>query len=285
MSAVTLSTEGLPSQAEVMAQASRENFPVASVLLGPRRRHLLAIYGYARLVDDVGDEVPAHRVELLAHLNEELDAIYEDRQPEHPVMTTLADTIRACRLPPAPFKRLIEANRRDQSITRYETFGELLDYCQLSAAPVGELVLDVFDAATPKRIALSDRICAALQVIEHLQDIGEDYAQGRIYLPLADLERHGVSEAELGADEASPRLRQLVAFEVQRTRDLLGSGASLIRTLSGRRSLAAAAFVAGGRAGLHSLERADFDVLGSAVRATSVQRAAQLVAVLVGRGR
>jgi squalene synthase HpnC len=256
MSAVALGTEGLPSQAEVMAQVSRENFPVASLVLGPRRRHLLAIYGYARLVDDVGDEVPAHRVELLDRVEEQLDAIYDGQQPEHPVMVTLADTIRACQLPPSPFKRLIEANRRDQSVTRYETFAELLDYCQLSAAPVGELVLHVFDAATPERVALSDRICAALQVIEHLQDIAEDFSRGRVYLPQEDLTRFGCDEVTLTAPLASPSGRALVAFEAQRARRLLAEGAALAGTLALLPRLAVAGFVAGGRTALRGLERA-----------------------------
>ena len=256
MSAVALGTEGLPSQAEVMAQAGRENFPVASLVLGPRRRHLLAIYGYARLVDDVGDEVPTHRAELLDRVEEELDAIYDGRAPEHPVMVTLADTIHACHLPPSPFKRLIDANRRDQSVTRYETFAELLDYCQLSAAPVGELVLHVFDAATPGRIALSDRICAALQVIEHLQDIAEDFSRGRVYLPQEDLRRFGCDEVTLTAPFASPSGRALVGFEAQRACRLLAEGAALADTLALVPRLAVAGFIAGGRTALRELERA-----------------------------
>ena len=256
MSAVALGTEGLPSQAEVMAQAGRENFPVASLVLGPRRRHLLAIYGYARLVDDVGDEVPAHRAELLDRVEEELDAIYDGRAPEHPVMVTLADTIHACHLPPSPFKRLIDANRRDQLVTRYETFAELLDYCQLSAAPVGELVLHVFDVATPGRIVLSDRICAALQVIEHLQDIAEDFSRGRVYLPQEDLRRFACSEVTLTAPFASPSGRALVGFEAQRACRLLAEGAALAGTLALVPRLAVAGFIAGGRTALRELERA-----------------------------
>jgi squalene synthase HpnC len=213
----------MPTRDAVMAQAREENFPVALWLLGPRlRRDLLAIYGYARLVDDVGDEVGGDRLALLDQLERELDA------PQHPVMRALAVTVRECRLPREPLLRLIEANRRDQVVTRYDTLDALLDYCRLSAAPVGELVLRVFGAATPERIALSDRICGALQIIEHLQDVDEDRARGRVYVG-----------AFVGPAEA---------------RALLEQGAPLVRRLRGRARLAVAGFLAGGRVALDGLE-------------------------------
>ncbi len=255
MTTVAPHADGLPSQADVMIQAGRENFPVASAVLGRRKRHLMAIYGFARLVDDVGDEVATCRGELLDLLEAELDCIYAGAQPSHPVMLRLADTIRACALPPDPFRRLIQANRRDQVMTRYETFEELLGYCHLSAAPVGELVLHVFGAATRERVALSDRICAALQIIEHLQDIGEDYARGRIYIPSEDLVRFGCSETELSAPLCGPAGRALVAFEAGRARSLLADGAPLARTLPAPQRIAVGGFVAGGRTALLDLNR------------------------------
>jgi len=255
MTTVAPRADGLPSQADVMVQADRENFPVANAVLGRRKRHLMAIYGFARLVDDVGDEVASGRGELLDLLEGELDRIYAGAQPRHPVMLTLADTIRACALPPGPFRRLIEANRRDQVMTRYDTFEQLLGYCHLSAAPVGELVLHVFGAATPKRVALSDRICAALQIIEHIQDIGEDYARGRIYVPCEDLVRFGCGETELSAPLRGPAGRALVAFEAARARSLLADGAPLARTLPAPQRIAVGGFVAGGRTALRELDR------------------------------
>jgi hypothetical protein len=143
-------------------------------------------------------------------------------------MRALARTVRECGLPREPFLRLIEANRRDQAPTRYEAFDELLDYCQLSAAPVGELVLYVLGAATPERIALSDQICAGLQVIEHLQDVDEDRARGRVYIGRFD-----------GAAHA---------------RALLDEGAPLVRLLRGRARLAVAGFLAGGRVALDAIQ-------------------------------
>jgi squalene synthase HpnC len=243
----------LPGQDAVMEQAGRENFTVASALLGAeRRRHLRALYGYARLVDDVGDEAPGDRLALLDEVRAQLDAVYAGAEPAHRVMRTLAVTIAACALPDGPFRRLIEANRVDQATTRYETFDQLLGYCQLSAAPVGELVLGVFAAATPERVALSDRICAGLQITEHLQDIAEDHARGRIYMPREDLIRFGCDDASLSA-YPTESLRALIAFEARRARALLSSGAPLARTLPLRPRIAVAGFVAGGRAALDGL--------------------------------
>jgi squalene synthase HpnC len=252
-----------PSREAVMAQAGSENFPVASYLLGRRQRaQLLAIYGFARLVDDLGDEASGDRLELLDWLEGDLDRVYGEGQPEHPVMRALAPTVSECRLPDRPFRRLIEANRRDQTVTRYQSFDELLGYCQLSAAPVGELVLHVFGAATDERILLSDRICAGLQVVEHLQDVAEDFARGRVYLPREDLARFGCDEGELGGARVSPPLRELLAFETARARSLLDAGAPLARTLRLRPRLAVAGFVAGGRAALDALDRSGYEVLG-----------------------
>jgi squalene synthase HpnC len=229
-----------------MSQARDENFPVASRLLGRRARgHLLAIYGFARLVDDLGDEAPGDRLALLDWADEELDRIYAGAEPEHAVMRELAPTVHACGLPAEPLRRLIAANRRDQAVSRYETFDDLLAYCRLSAAPVGELVLHVFGAATRDRIALSDSVCAALQVTEHLQDVGEDHARGRIYLPREDLERFGCAEEDLAGAVATPALRNVIAFEAARARELLGAGAPLTRRLPARARLAVAGFVAG----------------------------------------
>jgi phytoene/squalene synthetase len=221
-----MSVGTMPTREAVMAQARDENFPVALWLLGPStRRHFLAIYGFARLVDDIGDEATGDRLALLDQVERELDA------PEHPVMRTLAGTVRERRLPREPFLRLIEANRRDQSVTQYDTVEQLLEYCQLSAAPVGELVLRVLGDATPERLALSDSICAGLQIVEHLQDVDEDRARGRVYI---------------GPFDARARAREL-----------LDEGAPLVRQLRGRARLAVAGFLAGGRTALGALDKLD----------------------------
>ena len=234
-------------------------------------------------MDDLGDEAAGDRLALLDWVEHDLDRVYAAAAPEHPVMRALAPTIRECGLPDGPFRRLIEANRRDQLVTRYDTFEELLGYCQLSAAPVGELVLHVFAAAAPERIALSDRVCAGLQVLEHLQDVGEDYTRGRVYLPREDMRRFGCDEPALAAGSVSPALRELLAFETTRARALLDAGPALARMLAPRPRLAVAGFVAGGQASLDALERAHFEVLGAQPRASKGAFARRWLQAVAGR--
>jgi squalene synthase HpnC len=274
---------GAPTETAVMARAGGENFPVATRALPARsRRHLLALYGFARLVDTLGDEddhPPADRLAALHWLEEELDRAFAGRAA-HPLLVRLQATLRECELPREPFQRLIEANRVDQHVKRYATWEELLGYCALSANPVGELVLHVFGHATPARVRLSDRICSALQLAEHWQDVAEDLARGRIYLPAEDRARFDCDEHELAAGHASWRLRALLTFEVARTRELLREGEPLIATLHGRERLAVAAFAGGGRAALEAIERAGYDVLAGPPRASRTRRAATTARLL-----
>ena len=259
---------GAPGADLVMARADGENFPVASRVLPRRARaHLLAIYGFARLVDELGDSAGGDRLGALDWLEEELDRAYQGRA-ENPLLEQLEPTLRACSLPREPFIRLIEANRVDQRVSRYETWEELRGYCALSADPVGELVLGVFGLRTPARVALSDSICTALQLAEHCQDVAEDFAAGRVYLPAEDLARFGASTEELGAEHAGGPLRSVIGFQIARARGLLADGAPLIGEVRGRAKLAVAAFVAGGLAALDAIERAGCDVLPGPPRAT-----------------
>jgi squalene synthase HpnC len=252
----------LPTAESVMARAAGENFPVASRVL-PRetRAHLLAVYGFARLVDELGDCAPGDRLAALDWLSQELERAYEGTAT-HPLLVRLTPTLRERDLPRGPFLRLIEANRLDQSRHRYQTWEQLCGYCELSANPVGELVLSVFGQSTPERVRLSDLICTALQLTEHCQDIAEDLLQDRVYLPLEDLARFGCELAALHEPVASEPLREVLAFEVARARRLLEEGVPLTGELGGRARIAVAAFVAGARAALDAIERAGYDVMG-----------------------
>ena len=274
---------GTPATAAVMARAGSENFPVASRVLPARvRADLLAIYGFARLVDELGDAVEGDRQAALDWLEGELDNAFRGAA-QHPLLVRLQPTLRKRSLAREPFARLIEANRVDQRISSYQTWEQLRGYCALSANPVGELVLGVFGAATPARIELSDAICTALQLIEHCQDIAEDLAAGRVYMPIEDLERFGCTRAELGAERASGPLRALLAFELARARALLEEGAPLIDQLRGRERIALAAFVAGGRAAAAAIERADYEVLAGPPPVGALRRARELAATLRAR--
>ncbi len=272
-----------PAAEAVMARAQTENFPVASRVLPRReRRHLLALYGFARLVDELGDSderQPAERLAALDWLEGELDRAFRG-QAAHPLLMRVGETVRECALTRDPFARLIEANRVDQRVGRYESWEQLRGYCALSADPVGELVLAVFGLATPARIALSDSVCTALQLAEHCQDVAEDLARGRIYLPAEDLRRFDCVEADLASEHASASVRAVLAFEVARARGLLADGAPLIAQLRGRPKLAVAAFVAGGSAALDAIEGVRYDVLPGPPRAGRVRRAAALARTL-----
>jgi squalene synthase HpnC len=262
---------------EMSVKARHENFPVASRFL-PRgvRSELMAIYGFARLTDDIGDEAEGDRLALLDWLDEELD-LAASGNAVHPVFRRLTPVIQSLNLDLEPFRSLVEANRVDQRVDRYKTFDDLVDYCMLSAAPVGRLVLAVFNASSPTRVAYSDNICVALQVVEHLQDVLEDAQRGRIYLPLEDMERFGCTEDELLESSASSALRELIAMESQRARDLLADGVPLISSLPFQPRLAIAGFVAGGTAALDSIERAHFDVLSVRCRPRKLGVAAHVV--------
>ena len=277
---------------EVVANASGENFPVALRMLPARhRRHLTNLYFFARLTDDLGDEardpqadVSELRLRLLDELAADVDRIYQGKTPESPVMCAMAETVRECGVPAKPLLDLIQANRQDQLVTRYRTFAELEQYCELSANPVGQIVLYIFGVATPERIAASDSICTALQLAEHWQDVAEDLGNGRIYLPGEDLERYGCTEADLAAPTAGPAVRELMIFETDRAWSLLEAGAPLVGTLRGAARLAVAGYLAGGRAALAAIRAQHYDVLQGTPRPRKQRLAGELIKAYV-RGR
>ncbi|WP_320774686.1 squalene synthase HpnC [Streptomyces sp. CRN 30] len=261
-----------------LAKAATENFPVAPFFL-PRewREDLVAVYGFCRLVDDIGDgdlapggadarllgvepDRAEDRLVLLDALEADLRRVF-DGTPLHPLLRRLQPTVRRRALTPGPFLGLVAANRQDQLVTRYETYDDLLAYCELSANPVGRLVLAVTGTSTPERIRRSDAVCTALQLVEHLQDVSEDLGRDRVYLPAADMKRFHVEEADLAVPTAGASVRALVAYEAERARDLLDEGDALVGSVHGRLRLLLAGFVAGGRAAVHAIAAAEYDVL------------------------
>lgn len=284
----------------VAAKASAENFPVALRVLPKRwRAHLTALYGFARLTDDIGDEplpgmpddatqetITATRLRLLDELQGDVARIYDDNAPEPDLeaIKALARTVRECAIPAQPFYDLIQANRQDQLVTRYDTYQDLEDYCKLSANPVGQVVLYIVGAATPERIAASDSVCTALQVIEHTQDVAEDLANDRIYLPRQDMDAYRVTEADLAGKTAGPQVRELVKFEADRARRLLDDGAPLVGTLKGAARLAIAGYVAGGRATLKAVEAGGYDVLRATPRPGKADTLAMMASCFI-KGR
>jgi squalene synthase HpnC len=267
-------SEAEPAAAAVLAQVadrsisqmSAENFPVALRLLPRRpRSHLARVYQYARFVDDVGDEAPGDRLAMLDRIEADVRALAAGGATLPPV-AALAAVIEDCAVPIEPFLNLVQANRVDQRVSRYESFGDLLDYCRLSAAPVGRIVLHIAGAATEQNIAYSDAVCAGLQVLEHCQDVGEDARAGRVYLPAEDLRATGVPDADLTAAATSARLRRVIAKQVDRADALFATGRPLIGRLRGWSRVAVAGYLAGGQATSSALHAATFDVLAAPIR-------------------
>jgi len=243
--------------AAVARRARTENFPVASLLFPRRLRpHLRAVYGFARLVDILGDEVEGDRLAALSELEGEVDACYTG-SPAWPVMKVLQPTIREFSLPREPFLRLIEANRMDQRIADYETWDDLREYCRHSADPVGRLVLGLLRRdREPELVAASDEVCTGLQLVNFLQDVPRDLELGRIYLPAEDRARFGVT----ALDHPSPELTELLRYEATRARDLLAAGQILQARIRGRVGRGVGLFARGGLAALEALERAEWDI-------------------------
>ena len=265
--------------ASVAARARTENFPVASLLF-PRehRPHLRAIYGFARLVDILGDEWEGDRLAALDELEAQLDACYGAGEPEWPVMRELEPTIEACGLPREPFARLIEANRMDQRISEYETWDDLREYCRHSADPVGRLVLGVIGRADEAQLVMwSDDVCTGLQLVNFLQDVPRDLALGRVYLPAEDRRRFGVTVL----DGLNGPLTQLLYFEAERAAGLLAAGEHLRAAIGGRTGKAVGLFARCGLAALDALRDAQWDVFSGRPRPSRLRLARIAVSSLV----
>src|SRR6476619_564116 len=264
--------------ASVTKRARGENFPVASLAF-PRelRPHIRALYGYARLVDILGDELeggPEARLAALDELEGEVEAVFAGAAT-WPVLVELQPTIHEFQLPREPFDRLIAANRMDQRISEYETWADLKHYCVHSADPCGRLVLGVLRRLDDaEAVELSDDVCTGLQLVNFLQDVPRDLAVGRVYLPAEDRRRFGVEDL----DRPNPELRRLLEFEAERARALLSSGEELGQRLGGGRvGRAVALFARGGLAALEALERADWDVFNGRPRPSRARLALAVI--------
>ena len=238
-----------------------ENFTVGSLLLPKaKRQHVSNLYAYCRTVDDLGDEAEGDRRYLLEQWRADLERCYYGA-PSHPVMVALQDTIQRYRIPRDPFLKLIEANRMDQEVTRYKTFQDLLNYCDHSANPCGRLFLYVFDYRDEERQRLSDYTCTALQLTNFWQDVNRDWQKGRIYLPLEDMQAHGVTEEQLARRAFDDGFRRLMASQVERTRQMFRHGAQLLPRIEGHAKVDVALFTRGGMAVLDAIEKQDYNVL------------------------
>ncbi|MHB1989040.1 MAG: squalene synthase HpnC [Acidimicrobiales bacterium] len=287
----TAMLDQLPDAETVLKKAPAENFPVAlRILPALDRENLLAVYGYARLVDEIGDELAGGQTSRLGALDlaeAELDLAFAGTAT-HPTFQRLGVVIERCHLERRPFVDLIDANRMDQRVTSYDSFEQLLGYCKLSANPVGRLVLAIFGEKSPQNEELSDLVCTGLQLVEHLQDVVEDAARGRVYLPREDMERFSVPrdffEAVAVVGSVPTGFRRLMAFEVSRARSMLAAGSELVGLVTdAKAAVAIAGFTGGGLAQLAAIERAGYDVVNRQLKASRSLVAAHVVGLLARR--
>lgn len=288
-----------PSLAEAEAYCQRlatshyENFGVVSWFLPKElHQHFFNIYSYCRISDDLGDEVGDPRLSLLLldRWEQELDAMYaslegSEEKPTHPVFVALAGTVAKFGIPKHEFSDLLTAFRQDQTITRYETFDDLLGYCRNSANPVGHLVLYLCGYGDSERQLLSDYTCTALQLANFWQDIAVDWEKNRVYLPLEDLRRFKVREEDIAARRASVEFREMLKFEVARAREWFDRGLPLIKQVKPSLALDIELFSRGGQEILTAIEKQDYDVLSRRPTISKLRKTGLLLRALAGKLR
>jgi len=270
-----------------LARTHYENFSVATWFL-PRslRQHFFNIYAYCRISDDLGDETGDSQasLRLLDQWETELNACFAG-QSRHPVFVALAETVRTFDIPRQPFADLLKAFRQDQTVNRYPRFEDLLGYCRYSANPVGHLVLYVCGYRDAERQALSDFTCTALQLANFWQDVSADYSKSRIYLPLEDLNRFGVAQAEIASAQNTPAFCEMMRFEVNRTRDWFQQGLPLIAEVNRELAIDIELFSRGGQEILNAIERQNFKVLGQRPTISKTRKLALLARAALGKLR
>lgn len=249
---------------EQLARSHYENFPVASILIPKEeRRYVWSVYAFARVADDFADEgdaLPQKRLEQLDRWGEYLHLCYEGKPP-HPIFAALAETAQMFEIPKQLFSDLLTAFRMDVTQRRFRTFNDVLYYCRHSANPVGRLVLHIFNNVTERTSTLSDSICTALQLTNFWQDVSVDWRKGRLYIPLEDVERFGYTERDLDASTADGRFQELMAFEVERTKEMFRAGRPLLLEVTKNLRLELHLTWGGGMTILKKIEAIDYDVL------------------------
>lgn len=268
-----------------LARTHYENFSVASWFLPRRlRQHFFNVYAYCRISDDLGDEVgdTAASLELLDQWEHELDACYKG-SPKHPVFVALAETVRQFDIPKHEFSDLLRAFRQDQTVTRFETFNDVLAYCRYSANPVGHLVLYLCGYRDPERQQLSDFTCTALQLANFWQDVTTDYAKGRIYLPLEDLRRFNVTEDNIAHNQNTLAFCAMMKFEVERARDWFRQGLPLIGKVDRELAIDLDLFSRGGQEILNAIEKQRYTVLGNRPVISKPRKLALVARAAIGK--
>lgn len=241
-----------------------ENFPVASVLM-PRhlRRPVTLLYRFARDADDFADEgnrTPEERLSLLDGFRQQLACIEQGQTPSMTLFQDMAPVIRQYQLPLSYFYDLLDAFTQDVTQTRYANFGEVVQYCRRSANPVGRLMLHLFGETDARKMAMSDGICTALQLINFLQDVAIDYQKDRIYLPQDELTKYRISEEQIARGDAGGLWPAMMHHQIQRALKMLQAGSPLGMQLPGRFGLEIRLIVLGGETILRKLHQVNGNV-------------------------
>jgi squalene synthase HpnC len=268
-----------------LARTHYENFSVATWFLPRRlRQHFYNVYAYCRISDDLGDEVgdASASLALLDEWQRELEACY-DASPKHPVFVALKETVREFDIPKHEFSDLLIAFRQDQTITRFETFNDVLGYCHYSANPVGHLVLYLCGYRDPERQQLSDFTCTALQLANFWQDVTRDYAKGRIYLPLESLRNFAVSEDDILCGRNTPAFRAMLKFEVDRAHGWFRRGLPLVSKVDRELAVDLELFSRGGQEILRAIEKQNYAVLGNRPEISKSRKLALVARAAIGK--
>jgi squalene synthase HpnC len=243
-------------------QQTYENFPLwSSFYLTNLMPHLTAIYHFCRTVDDIGDMKKNIATIQLEDLANDLDTCFNKNCNPSDRLFPLMNTITKFDLPKRSFKSLIKANDLDTKYNRYETYKDLINYCKLSANPVGEIVLKIFGYDSTEHINLSNKICTGLQIANFLQDIKRDSELGRIYIPIEDLKKFNVKESEIINQTSTNNFNKLIEFESRRCWDMFNDGVQLINLLKGYKKIPISLFVNSGRKVLIKIHEINYETL------------------------
>jgi len=251
------------NEARRIVKSHYENFPVGSLLIPKKFRNDIAmIYWFARTADDFADEgnySSSIRLEKLQTFGDRLNSLLQHNSDTN-LEAALKNTIVTRRINPEYFFDLLKAFKQDVIKTRYQNFGEVLNYCSNSANPVGRILLELFDIRNNEAFLYSDKICTALQITNFIQDTKIDFGKRRIYYPFDEMEKFGVNEKMFEMNEISDNLKKLIEFSVNRVQSLFDEGKPLLEFLSGRFKYEIAWTIKGGEEILNKIRGADFDI-------------------------
>ena len=279
-------SETVAESLQSLARTHYENFPVGSFLLSKElRKPVHLVYAFARVADDIADEGDASKETRLTLLDEWENQLKRAlaREKSDNFFRELAEMIAEYTIPPSLFSDLVTAFRMDARGTEYDTFDDLKFYCRHSANPIGRILLHILGCADETNCRLSDAICTALQLTNFLQDLGIDIKRNRDYIPNEDFRRFGVSKEDLRFDGGSGKVRPLLKYQVDRTKDFFLDGKALIHSINKKFAFELKLTLGGGMRMLEKIELMQYDTLHRRPSLSKFDRAAILTRSLTIR--